>query len=160
MRSRSKVPRRATYEEANLLLRLYELRREERLRKAREWFIKNFHASTMEEFQKLCPLNSEENAFYRMVVSYWDMAASFVAGGVLHEGYSRRTPASCRWFGSGFTTSYRRCAKPSRTQTSPEAWKQLRTRWSRIGSQILRLGFNGRRSSRRHTNTGLNAPGE
>ena len=39
----------------------------------------------MEEFQKLCPLNSEENAFYRMVVSYWDMAASFVASGVLHE---------------------------------------------------------------------------
>jgi len=84
--TRSKVPRRATYEDANLLLRLYELRREERLRKAREWFIKNFHASTLEEFQKLCPLNSEENAFYRMVVSYWDMAASFVAGGVLHEG--------------------------------------------------------------------------
>jgi len=40
----------------------------------------------MEEFQKLCPLNSEENAFYRRVVSYWDMAASFVTGGVLHEG--------------------------------------------------------------------------
>ena len=84
--TRSKVRRRATYEDANLLLRLYELRREERLRKAREWFIKNFHASTMEEFQKLCPLGSEENAFYRMVVSYWDMAASFVTGGVMHEG--------------------------------------------------------------------------
>src|SRR5205809_7840989 len=82
----SKAERPATYEDANLLLRLYELRREERLRKAREWFIKNFHASTMEEFQKLCPLGSEENAFYRMVVSYWDMAASFVTGGVMHEG--------------------------------------------------------------------------
>jgi hypothetical protein len=82
----SKVQRRATYEDANLLLRLYDLRREERLRKAREWFIKNFRASTMEEFQKLCPLDSEENAFYRMVVSYWDMAASLVTGGVLHQG--------------------------------------------------------------------------
>lgn len=84
--TRSKIRRRAKYEDANLLLRLYELRREEKLRKAREWFIKNFHASTMEEFQKLCPLNSEENALYRMVVSYWDMAASFVAAGILHEG--------------------------------------------------------------------------
>jgi len=84
--TRSKIRRRATYEDANLLLRLYELRREEKLRKAREWFIKNFRASTMEEFQKLCPLNSEENALYRMVVSYWDMAASFVAAGILHEG--------------------------------------------------------------------------
>ena len=81
----SKVERPATYEDANLLLRLYELRREERLRKAREWFIKNFHASTMEEFQKLCPLGSKENAFYRMVVSYWEMAASFVTGGILHQ---------------------------------------------------------------------------
>jgi hypothetical protein len=68
-----------------LLLRLYELRREEKMRKAREWFMKNFHAGTMEEFQKLCPIGSEENAFYRMVVSYWEMAASLVTAGVLHE---------------------------------------------------------------------------
>lgn len=81
----SQVPRPATHEDANLLLRLYELHREEKLRKAREWFMKNFHAGTMEEFQKLCPLGSEENAVYRMVVSYWDMAASFVTAGVLHE---------------------------------------------------------------------------
>ena len=81
----SQVERRATHEDANLLLRLYEIRREERLRKAREWFTKNFHASTVEEFQRLCPLGSEENASFRMVVSYWDMAASFVTEGILHE---------------------------------------------------------------------------
>jgi hypothetical protein len=63
---------------------LYDLRREEKIRRAREWFINNFHANTMEEFQRVCPLGSEENAFYRMVVSYWDMAASFVTEGVLH----------------------------------------------------------------------------
>jgi hypothetical protein len=77
--------RPATYEDANLLLRLYELRREKRMRKAREWFMNNFHARTVEEFQKICPLGSEENAFFRMVVSYWEMAASFVTGGILHE---------------------------------------------------------------------------
>ena len=81
----SHVARRATHEDANLLLRLYEIRREERLRKAREWFAKNFQASTVEEFQKLCPIGSEENASFRMVVSYWDMAASFVTEGILHE---------------------------------------------------------------------------
>ena len=81
----SRVERPATYEDANLLLRLYELRREERLRNARDWFMKTFRASTMEEFQKLCPLGSKENAFYRMVVSYWEMAASFVTGGILHQ---------------------------------------------------------------------------
>ena len=124
----SKVERPATYEDANLLLRLYELRREERLRNARDWFMKNFRARTMEEFQKLCPLGSKENAFYRMVVSYWEMAASFVTGGILHQSYSHRTPASCFSCGSGFATSYRRCGKPSRTQTLPETWKPLRTR--------------------------------
>jgi hypothetical protein len=81
----SKVQAPATYEDANLLLRLYELRREDKLRQARDWFTKNFHANTMEEFQKLCPPGSEANAYYRMVVGYWDMAASFVTNGVLHQ---------------------------------------------------------------------------
>lgn len=81
----SKAQRSATYDDANLLLRLYELRREEKLRAARDWFAKNFHASTLEEMQKLCPMGSQENAYFRMVTSYWEMAASFVTGGVLHQ---------------------------------------------------------------------------
>jgi len=81
----SKAERPATYEDANLLLRLYELRREEKLRKAREWFSKNFHVSNLEELQKLCPPGSEENAYVRMVQTYWDMAASFVTNGILHR---------------------------------------------------------------------------
>jgi hypothetical protein len=81
----SKAQRRPTHDDANLLLHLYEVRREQKLRQAREWFMKNFHADSIEEFEKLCPLGSEANAFYRMVVSYWDMAASFVTAGVLHQ---------------------------------------------------------------------------
>jgi hypothetical protein len=85
MAAPSKGETPATYDDANLLLRLYELRREEKLRQARDWFAKNFHANTVEEFQKLCPLGSQENAYYRMVSSYWEMAASFVTNGVLHR---------------------------------------------------------------------------
>jgi hypothetical protein len=81
----SKAQRPATYDDANLLLRLYELRREEKLRAARDWFAKNFHASTLEEMQKLCPIGSQENAYFRMVTGYWEMAASFVTSGVLHQ---------------------------------------------------------------------------
>ena len=81
----AKTQRPATYDDANLLLRLYELRREEKLRTARDWFMKNFHVTTLEEFQKLCPPGSEENAYFRMVWSYWEMAASFVTNGILHE---------------------------------------------------------------------------
>ncbi|MBI5087161.1 MAG: hypothetical protein HZB13_21500 [Acidobacteria bacterium] len=76
--------RPATYEDANLLLRLYEERREEKLRKARAWFVGECKVKTVEEWQALCPLGSENNAQWRMVVSYWEMAASFVTCGVLH----------------------------------------------------------------------------
>jgi len=79
----SKAQRPATYEDANLLLRLYDLRREDKLRQARDWFGKNFHANTLEEFQKLCPIGSQEDAYFRMVSSYWDMAASFVTTGIM-----------------------------------------------------------------------------
>lgn len=75
----------ATYDDVNLILRLYELRREEKLRKAREWFMYSFKARTMEELNTLCPLGSEPNAYMRMVVSYWEMVASFMISGVLNE---------------------------------------------------------------------------
>ncbi len=81
----SQSQRPATHDDANLLLRLYELRREDKMRAARDWFSKKFQVRTMEEMQKLCPPGSEENAYFRMITSYWDMAASFVTSGVLHE---------------------------------------------------------------------------
>jgi hypothetical protein len=76
---------RPTYDDANLILRLYEMRREERMRRARAWFTSQFKVKTWEELQKLAPLGSDENASYRMVVTYWDMVASFVSSGVLHQ---------------------------------------------------------------------------
>jgi hypothetical protein len=74
-----------TCDDANLILRLYEMRREERLRKARAWFTASFKVATWDELQKLAPGGSDENASYRMVVTYWDMAASFVTSGVLDK---------------------------------------------------------------------------
>lgn len=74
-----------TYDDVNLILRLFELRREEKMRQARDWFGRSFKARTLEDFQALCPPGSDPNAYYRMVVSYWDMAASFVTSGVLNE---------------------------------------------------------------------------
>ena len=76
---------RPTYDDANLILRLYEMRREERMRRARAWFTANFKVKTWDDLQKLAPGGSDENASYRMVVTYWDMVASFIAGGVLHQ---------------------------------------------------------------------------
>lgn len=76
---------RATYDDANLILRLYEMRREERLRKARAWFTANFKVKSFDELAALAPGGSDENAYYRMVITYWDMVASFLNSGVLDK---------------------------------------------------------------------------
>ena len=76
---------RPTYDDANLILHLYEMRREERMRRARAWFTANFKVKTWDELQKIAPTGSDENAYYRMVVTYWDMVASFISGGILHQ---------------------------------------------------------------------------
>src|ERR1039458_3640280 len=79
------MPTQATYDDANLILRIYELRREEKLRKAREWFSANFHAASLEDMQRIVPPGSQENAYFRMVVSYWEMVAALVTSGVLNQ---------------------------------------------------------------------------
>jgi hypothetical protein len=75
---------RATYDDVNLILRLYEQRREERLRDARKWFTGSFKVKSFEEFQAMCPPGSEANASYRMVTTYWEMVASFMTSGVMN----------------------------------------------------------------------------
>jgi len=75
---------RATYDDVNLVLRLYEMRREERLREARRWFAASFKVKTLDDFTKLCPPGSDANASFRMVSTYWEMVASFLTSGVLN----------------------------------------------------------------------------
>jgi len=75
----------ATYDDVRLILRLYEMRREEKLRAARAWFSANFKVKTMAEFNQLCPRGSESNAYARQVTTYWDMVASFINAGVLNQ---------------------------------------------------------------------------
>ena len=63
---------------AQLLLQIYDLRREEKLRRSREWVFGNFWADNLEEFNDICPAGTDENAFYRQVTTYWDMVAAIV----------------------------------------------------------------------------------
>jgi hypothetical protein len=79
------MTRQPTAEDANLILQLYGLRREPRMREARRWLLSSFKAKTLQGFQRVCPPGSEENASFRMVTTFWEMAASFVVSGVLHE---------------------------------------------------------------------------
>ena len=69
------------YESADLIIKLYELRREKTLRAAREWYRSDFHPSSVEDV--LNTLRGEQSAYFRMVTSYWEMAASFVNHGAI-----------------------------------------------------------------------------
>lgn len=71
------------YEDATLILKLYELRREEVMRKARAWFIGEFHPASVEDISAAAM--GEHSAYFRMVTSYWEMAASFVTNGAIDE---------------------------------------------------------------------------
>ena len=76
---------RATYDDVNLVIKLFELRRDDRMRDARRWFGASFQVKTLDQFNALCPIGSEANEFYRMVVTYWDMVASFLTSGVVNQ---------------------------------------------------------------------------
>lgn len=79
------MTQKPTYDDANLILRLYEMRREERMRKARAWFTANCKAKSYDDLIKLAPGGTDENASVRMVTSYWDLVASFMTSGVLNK---------------------------------------------------------------------------
>lgn len=68
-------------EEAALILKLYELRREETMRKARDWYSRDFNPQSLAEFSDT--LMGEHSGHLRMVVSYWDMAAALVNNGAI-----------------------------------------------------------------------------
>ena len=75
----------ATFEQANLQIKLYDLRREPRLREAREWFSDHFHPQTLEDVMKICPPGSRENAHMRQVLTYWELVTSMSNRGLLNE---------------------------------------------------------------------------
>ena len=74
----------ATPADADLVMKLYDLRREPRMRQAREWVLSQFNPHSLEEIIALQrDLGSENNQFWRQVLGYWEMAASFVLRGAL-----------------------------------------------------------------------------
>ena len=69
-------------EDANLILKLYDLRREPVMREARNWFF-SFNPTSATEYMET--LMGPQGAYARMVISYWDMAASLVNNGAIDE---------------------------------------------------------------------------
>src|SRR5579862_4790687 len=76
-----------THDQVNLMLRLFEERREPRLREARDWYFAHFNPPSGEEMMRAYPPGSKENTNIRMVVSYWEMVASIVNRGLIDEEF-------------------------------------------------------------------------
>jgi hypothetical protein len=74
-----------TFEQAQLQLKLYDLRREPKLRQARDWYWQNYWADSLDEAMRVAPMGTEAGTFFMMVVSYWDQACAYLNYGLLHE---------------------------------------------------------------------------
>jgi hypothetical protein len=75
-----------THADAELILKLYDARREAEIRKARQWWTATFWPESADEIIKVMrSMGSQENAWLRQVLGYWSMASSFVSHGVLNE---------------------------------------------------------------------------
>ena len=80
------MPKKPTPADAELILKLYDLRREAEIRKARNWWLGDFWPETADDFMKVAQaLGTQENAWLRQVAGYWELAASLTIHGAVNE---------------------------------------------------------------------------
>ena len=82
-----------THEQAQLHLQVYDLRREARLRQARDWFQQNYKAETFDEAMRIAAPGTEQGGFVGMVIGYWEQACALLNYGLLHEDLFFETSA-------------------------------------------------------------------
>lgn len=79
---------------ADLLMKLYDLRREATMREARNWYVASFFPDNAQDVMNAM-IAPETSAFYRMVVTYWDMASSFVNHNAINEEMFNEVSGEC-----------------------------------------------------------------
>jgi hypothetical protein len=78
------MSRKPTAADAQVILQLYDLRREPEMRKARAWWLGEFWPSNIEDYKKVSSaMGTQENNWLRQVTGYWEMAASLVVHGTV-----------------------------------------------------------------------------
>ena len=79
------MPTKPTHEQAELQLKIFDLRREARLRQARDWFNQHYLPTSLDDAMRIAPMGTEQGTFVMMVVSYWDRACAYLNHGLLNE---------------------------------------------------------------------------
>ena len=123
-----------SHEQVNLMLRLYDIRREPRLREAREWFMNNFRPASPEDVMRQYPPASQENAYFRMVMSYWEMVAGIVNRGLIDEEMFFENSGEQWIVWERLKPVIARGANSSRTRTCLQTWNNI-ANGSRLGGK-------------------------
>jgi len=80
------MPKKPTASDAELILKLYDLRREAEMRKARHWWLVNFWPETAEDVMKVgAAMGTQENNWLRQVGGYWSMASALALSGAINQ---------------------------------------------------------------------------
>src|SRR5215467_2477311 len=80
------MAKKATAADAEVIMKLYDLRREPELRKARNWWLAQFWPDSADDFMKIAgELGSQENNWLRQVGGYWGMACALVSSGAVNR---------------------------------------------------------------------------
>lgn len=77
--------RKPVHADAELMLRLYEIRRDPELRQARKWFLTEFKPAGWSDIKSRYLSHSDEDRWFRMTTSYWEMVGTLVNRAVLHS---------------------------------------------------------------------------
>ena len=81
----------STHDDADLILRLYEMRRDHEMRRAREWFDTEFDPHSAQDVIELVGGGFAQSAYFRMVLTYWEMVAALVNAGAIDAGLIHTT---------------------------------------------------------------------
>jgi hypothetical protein len=80
------MAKKPTAADADLILKLYDLRREAEIRKARNWWLVSFWPETTDDFMKIgAAMGTQENNWLRQVAGYWSMVASLTLAGTVNQ---------------------------------------------------------------------------
>jgi hypothetical protein len=136
------MPKKPTTVDAQLILQLYDLRREAEMRKARAWWAGEFFPQSADDYLEVVgAIGTPENAWLRQVASYWGMVASFVVTGVLNEELFLKPGVSGEMF--LIYAKVHPFIKELREKVNdPDAWKEIetavtRTKWGRDRLQFM-----------------------
>jgi hypothetical protein len=136
------MPKKPTAADAQLIVQLYDLRREAEMRKARNWWAGEFFPQSVDDFLKVVwAMGTQENNWLRQVSGYWGMVASFVNSGALNEQLFLAPGFSGEMF-IMYAKIHPYIKELRQKLNDPNAWKDvetaiMRTKWGRDRLQFM-----------------------